>query len=600
MLDVVKKLYRLLGARARRQFYAVVLLMLVNGLFEMVSVASILPFLAVLASPERIETNAVLHGLYAGLGFQTTQAFMFFLGLMVLGLVLFSLLLRLVSIYTIARFANMRAYSLSVELTSNYLRQPYAWFLGRNSARLCAQILIEVHRMVHQAMMPVMQVISQAAVVLFLFGLLFYVQPAIALMAVLLFGGAYVLVFIAARKALARIGAVVLEANTARFKAIHEVMTAIKDVKILGVEQPFLQRFRAPTRRMARVESRSAVISETPRDILQAIALGGMLVMILHLLSSGDGTLVDILPTLGLFAFSGLRLFPALQSIYREIGRLKVAEPVVNELYDELMTTRADALPWPEEGPALPLRQSLAFEGVSYAYPGADRIALKAIDLHIPAKTSVGIVGGTGAGKTTLVDVMLGLLWPDAGSLTVDGVAVPRDKIRAWQKNIGYVPQQISLTDDSVAANIAFGVAPEEIDMGAVERAARIADLHDFVVSDLRDGYLTEVGDRGVRLSGGQRQRIGIARALYHNPDVLILDEATSALDNLTEKAVMNAVANLGRAKTIVMIAHRLSTVQHCDEIIMMEQGEIVARGTYDELLAKSTKFRAMAGVAGA
>ena len=228
------------------------------------------------------------------------------------------------------------------------------------------------------------------------------------------------------------------------------------------------------------------------------------------------------------------------------------------------------------------------------------RTALTGLDLRVPARSTLGIVGGTGAGKTSLVDVVLGLLWPDQGEIRVDGVKVARKNLRAWQDNVGYVPQQISLIDDSVAANIAFGVPSERVDMAAVERAARIAELHDFVRTELPDGYATRVGDRGVRLSGGQRQRIGIARALYRDPDVLILDEATSALDNLTEKAVMDAVHNLGHAKTIIMIAHRLSTVRGCDAIIMMEQGQIVASGTYEELLGSSTKFRAMAEVGGA
>ena len=231
-----------------------------------------------------------------------------------------------------------------------------------------------------------------------------------------------------------------------------------------------------------------------------------------------------------------------------------------------------------------------------YAYPQAERPAVQGMSLAIPARSTVGIVGGTGAGKTTTVDIMLGLLMPDRGTLSVDGIPISHENLRAWQRSIGYVPQQIFLADDTVAANIAFGRAAADIDQAAVERAARIAELHDFVMRELPDGYATKVGERGVRLSGGQRQRIGIARALYHDPDVLILDEATSALDNLTERAVMDAVHNLGHAKTIVMIAHRLSTVRECDTIFMLEGGRVVAEGSYDELIASNRQFRALAG----
>ena len=230
-----------------------------------------------------------------------------------------------------------------------------------------------------------------------------------------------------------------------------------------------------------------------------------------------------------------------------------------------------------------------------FSYPLAERKALQGLSLTIPARTTVGIVGGTGAGKTTAVDLMLGLLDMQEGTLAVDGVPITPRNVRAWQDTIGYVPQHIFLTDDTVASNVAFGLPPDQIDHAAVERAARIAELHGFVTEELPQGYDTVVGERGIRLSGGQRQRIGIARALYHDPDVLIMDEATSALDNLTERAVMDAVHNLGHAKTIILIAHRLTTVQACDTIFMLEHGQLVAQGSYNELLDTSRKFRAMA-----
>jgi ABC-type multidrug transport system fused ATPase/permease subunit len=422
-------------------------------------------------------------------------------------------------------------------------------------------------------------------------------EPVIALTAVVLFGGSYVLVYLVTRRVLARIGEVIIQSNDARFKSVHEVMTSIKDVKILGVERPFLERFCEPTRRMAVVQAQGAVISEAPRYLLEAMALGAMLVLILYLLFSGSGTLVDILPTLGIFAFAGMRLFPALQTIYRELGKLRVSKPAVDELYADMMETRAAAPGQPAAaGRRLKLGDRLELDAVAFAYPTASRTALAGLDLEVPARSTLGIVGGTGAGKTTLVDLILGLLWPDRGEIRVDGVTVTRENLRAWQDNVGYVPQQISLIDDSVAANIAFGVPPEAVDMAAVERAARIAELHDFVTAELPQGYGTRVGDRGIRLSGGQRQRIGIARALYRDPDVLILDEATSALDNLTERAVMDAVHNLGHAKTIVMIAHRLSTVRDCDTIFMLEGGRVIASGSYDALLETNRQFRALAG----
>ena len=598
MVGAVRKMLRLLDGRERRNFYIVMMLALLASLVEMVGVASILPFLAVLADPATIETNTFLSTLYTWLGFSTTSGFLAFLGVGVLGLVTFSLVVRLAAIFAIARFSNRRSFSISSQLVENYLRQPYTWFLQRNSSDLGNIVLVEVDRAVGGALIPAMRLLAHATVVVALLVLLLMIEPMIALLAGAVFGGSYVIIFLFSRRTLSSIGNVVLRANHERFKIVGEALRGIKDVRIRGSEEAFLHQFRIPARRLANARSVAMVIAEMPRYILETLAIGGMVVLILVLLRGDATTLLGILPTLGVFAFAGIRMFPALQGIYREFSQLKVHVPVVDAVYADMMETRANAMDWADvpAGGGLRLADRLELEKVSYAYPAAERPSLVDLDLTIEARSTIGIVGGTGAGKTTLVDLVLGLLRLQSGAIKIDGVALTAENLRAWQRNIGYVPQQIFLTDDTVAANIAFGTPADRIDMAAVERAAKVAELHDFVLSQLPEKYLTKVGESGVRLSGGQRQRIGIARALYRDPDVLILDEATSALDNLTERAVMDAVHNLGHAKTIVMIAHRLSTVRACDEIIMMEGGKIVARGSYDELLGTSQKFRAMAG----
>jgi ABC-type multidrug transport system fused ATPase/permease subunit len=243
----------------------------------------------------------------------------------------------------------------------------------------------------------------------------------------------------------------------------------------------------------------------------------------------------------------------------------------------------------------LPLTDRLELRDVYFTFPGGVVSTLRGLSLSIPARSTVGVVGGTGAGKTTAIDVILGLLVPDQGTVVVDGHALTAETRPAWQQSLGYVPQQIYLLDDTVAANIAFGIPPALRDMAAVERAARLAELHNFITTDLSQGYNTIVGERGVRLSGGQRQRIGIARALYHDPDILIFDEATSALDTVTERAVMEAVRNIGHAKTIIMIAHRLTTVRTCDTIFLLEDGRVAAEGDFETLVVKSATFRKMA-----
>jgi ABC-type multidrug transport system fused ATPase/permease subunit len=303
-----------------------------------------------------------------------------------------------------------------------------------------------------------------------------------------------------------------------------------------------------------------------------------------------------ILPTLGIFAFATMRLFPRIQNIYAAFNTMQVGQAALDQVYDDYMASSKTAIDMPSGGTSIlrPERQ-VVLDKISYSYPKHNRTALKDVSLEIRTCTTVGIVGGTGAGKTTLVDVILGLLTPDSGEIRIDDTPLGLANMRPWQRAIGYVPQSIYLIDDTVARNIAFGLPAEEIDQAAIERAAKLAALHDFVTTELPDGYNTIVGERGVRLSGGQRQRIGIARALYNEPSLLILDEATSALDNITERVVMEAVDTMRHEMTIVMIAHRLSTVRQCDVIHIMERGTIVASGTYDELLDGNELFRKMA-----
>jgi ABC-type multidrug transport system fused ATPase/permease subunit len=361
-----------------------------------------------------------------------------------------------------------------------------------------------------------------------------------------------------------------------------------------------MRTFQGPAFRFARAQANNQIVAQVPQFVLQGLAFGGILVILLVLLSAKSGDTNKVLPIMALYALAGMRLLPALQQIYLAITKLRYCGPVVDALHADLVDT-GYAVPLAKQSvsekgkPSIRLQETLSLDRVSYRYPQANGPALIDLTLTVCANTTVGLVGATGGGKTTIVDVILGLLEPQKGGLFVDGMPITAENVRAWQRNIGYVPQHIFLVDDTVTANIAFGVPREEIDMEAVERAARVAELHDFITEEMSHGYDTMVGERGIRLSGGQRQRIGIARALYHDPDILVFDEATSALDNITEKAVMDAVRNMAHRKTIILIAHRLGTVQACDTIFMLDRGRIKASGSYEELLATSSDFRGMA-----
>ena len=597
MIGTYRQLLDLLTPRERRQFYWLILMIVFMGVLQMLSIASILPLMFVLRQPQVIETSTALSWLYNTFGFQSHQGFMIALAGAVFFLVVFGMVFKAVASYATYRFTMMRGYTISIRMLNAYLSQPYDWFLTRNSAGLGSAVLGEVQKVVTTSLLPAMKFITAIVLSASLIALLVVIRPGVALVAAGLIGGIYALLYASVRKSVNRMGIQRHHMNEMRYRVVGEAFGGMKDVKLLNLEPYFAERFRRPAERVAYFDAVNLIMREVPRYVIEGVAFGGLLVFVLYLLVSGSGDLASVVPILSVYAFTAIRLFPALQQVYGSIGQMRFAQPTLDKLHQDFLATSAHT-PGRLARKADPIRvtERLELRDVRYAYPNAERPALDGLSIQVDACTSVGLVGGTGAGKTTAVDIILGLLEPQAGALVIDGEPITRARLPGWQRSIGYVPQHIFLTDDTIAANIAFGYKAKDIDMAAVERAARIAELHNFILSELPQGYQTKVGERGVRLSGGQRQRIGIARALYHDPDVLVLDEATSALDNLTEKAVMDAVQNLGHAKTVVMIAHRLSTVRGCDVIYMLEHGRVVAAGTYDDLIETNRQFRALAG----
>lgn len=599
MADTFRKILDLLDAKERRSALLLFGMMLVMGLFEVIGVGSIMPFISVVANPEIVSTNPYLATLHDGLGFTNRDSFLVFLGGVVFILVIGSLTFTAVTHWTMVRYAYNRNYALSCRLLRGYLGQPYSFFLNRNSSDLGKTMLSEVEQVVEWNLMAVMKLTANAIVALCLILLIVAVDPFVALSAMAIVGGAYTFIYLILRRYVSRIGAKRVRANQDRFQVAQEALGGIKDVKVLGLEDIYMDSFRRPASRFATTQANNRIISEMPKFALQGLLFGGMLLLLVSLLLLEGGSLANVLPIIGLFAFAGARLIPALEQVYRALTALRFGKPALDALHKDLaisdqVGTRTKANEPHEQSEPIRLRSRIELDRVSYTYPGGTRPVLSDLSLVIDARTTVGIVGTTGAGKTTVLDIVLGLLEPQHGGLLVDGNRISAATARAWQRNIGYVSQSIFLIDDTVAANIALGVPREEIDQGAVERAARIAELHNFVIRDTPAGYRSVVGERGVRLSGGQRQRIGIARALYHDPDVLVLDEATSALDTLTERAVMDAVHNLSHRKTIIIVAHRLTTVCDCDCIFLLEQGRLVAEGAYDILSISNSHFGAM------
>ncbi len=595
MIEVYRKIFSLFDQRERRQFWLLTGMMVLVAVVEIVGISAVLLLLKVLAEPASIHANPALSFFYTRLGFANDFSFEVALAMVVLIVVMVGLVIKAGGTYAAIRFGAMRGFTISSRLLGSYLHQPYAWFLERNSSDIGKNVLNEVDGLVGRVISPALRLIASTLMVVAIVGLLMLVDPLVTVLSAGLLGLSYAMIYMKLRERLRHLGEEMMQAFAERFRVAQEATGGIKDVKLLGLEDSYTGVYETAARKTAKSSASLGVMSELPRFALEAIAFGTLLALILLLLLRSGGEIADIVPTLGVFAFSVMRLLPALQQIYNALATIRGARAIL----DTISTDYASATPKPglAQITAAPLRLELQLDlsQIGFSYATADRAALRGLDMVIPARSTVGIVGGTGAGKTTLVDLVLGLLTPDEGVIRVDGTAITKDNIRAWQKTLGYVPQAIFLTDDTIAANIAFGIPKDQIDMTAVERASRTAALHDFVASELPKGYGTVVGERGVRLSGGQRQRIGIARALYRDPTLLIMDEATSALDNITERVVMEAVQNIRADKTIILIAHRLTTVKTCDTIFLMEQGKLVAQGTYDELVTGNETFRKMA-----
>jgi len=595
----LRKMLELMSPEQRRSLLFLLPFVAGNALVQVVGIASIMPFLALVSSPDSVTSNAVLRVAYERLGFTSTGPFLIFVGVAVLVVMVGSNAFAAFTHLKLMRFSWEMNHLLSVRMLREYLYKPYVFFLNQNTAGLAKNILGEVKQAVSGYLVSAMSLVAQAISAGFILVLLVLVNPALALVTFVFLGGSYWLVFGMMRRRLSEAGKRRSAADKARYKAANEALAGAKEIKLLGKEQPFLKRFVGPSRRYGRSMAQQQVYAMLPRYAFETLAFGGMLLIVLYLLVQ-EQSLAGVLPTLGVYAFATYRLLPALQSIFGSLSSMRFSATSVEILHGDLERAAAPVARDRDALAPLPFRSTLELRHVTFGYPGAPRPVFSDFALTIAARTSVALVGATGSGKTTAIDLLLGLLVPQAGQLTVDGVAVDDDNVAAWQKNLGYVPQHIFLADDTVEANIAFGVPHDKIDRAAVEAAARKANIHDFIVGEMPKGYATEIGERGIRLSGGQRQRLGIARALYADPDVLVLDEATSALDNVTEESVFQAVNEIGKSKTVVMIAHRISTVRGCDAIHLLQEGRIVASGTYDELLETSPEFRTLARVDGA
>ena len=469
---------------------------------------------------------------------------------------------------------------LSLRLFTIYLRQPYIFHLQRNSAQLIRNVTNEVSIFTGNVLTPIMQLFSESLIVVGLCLMLLLAEPIGTLSIVCVLGLTSWSFFRFTEGRITRWGKDRQHHEGQRIQHLQQGLGGAKDVKLLGRENDFLKQYSIHNRESSKVGRLNNTIQQLPRIWLELLAVCGLVALVLVMLAQG-GALETIIPKLGLFAVVTFRLMPSVSRLLNVMQSLKYCLPVIDILGKDLSLFTPENIE--KEVKISSFQNALELQHITYTYPEVALPSLKDISLSIKHGESVGFIGTSGAGKSTLVDILLGLLPPDQGVVMVDGKDI-RENLRGWQNQIGYVPQSIYLTDDTLLRNIAFGLSTEQIDNESVSKAIRAAHLADFIQS-LPEGLNTVVGERGIRLSGGQRQRIGIARALYHDPSVLVLDEATSALDTATEKGVMDAVRELQGSKTIIIVAHRLSTIEHCDRLYRLENGQITSQGTPDKIL---------------
>nr|WP_298414794.1 ABC transporter ATP-binding protein [uncultured Halomonas sp.] len=606
MFKTVKELYSLLTPKQRRKLLRLQILVILMSFAEIAGVLSIGPFMAVVADMSVLDGDGFWGDIYTATGFQSHENFLFWMGVLVLSILLVGNAFSIFTMWNLFIYAQQVGAQIGERLFQHYLFQPWLFHSSGSSATLTKQISQETSRVTDRIIQPLLQMSAKSILTGLMMTAIFIYNPKVALAGASIFAVAYFLLYRFVRIPLMRNGKTISEMQTKRFKLMGEGFGGIKDILLLGRQNIFSDRFSDASRKFARSQGVNQALSQAPRYAMELVAFGSVMLLILYLLKVYEGDLGDILPVLAVYALAGFKMLPSFQQIYSSFsyvkGNMAAFEAIRSDLkesYKRTVEIENRKVQLEEETKKLSVKEKIQIKNVSFTYPGKVDPALNEVNMSIPAKKTIGIVGSSGSGKSTVIDILLGLITPSKGELLIDDEPLisnddSNKKVREWQNSLGFVPQAIFLSDNSIKENIAFGMEEENIDAENLSRAVKLAHLDDLI-NQLPEGLNTRVGERGVQLSGGQKQRIGIARALYHDADVLVFDEATSALDNISEKMIMDAIYEFVGKKTVIIIAHRLSTVKQCDLIFLMENGKVVDSGTYEELATNNKIFKKMA-----
>lgn len=594
MFKLISNLFNLLSPYQRKRFYILQLLVILMTIVEILGVASIIPFMALVGDMTQLQQDTFFAKFYQISGINSESQFVFILGICVLIMLFISMIISVFTVWRLSMFANKIGTEIADRLYAHYLKQDWLFHASGSSAQLTKKIATETIRVTGAILVPLMYLNSKVILSLLMSISIFIYDPKVAAIGLSIFAISYFFLFQVVKNRLNKNGIAISKVNEERFRLMNEGFGGIKDVLLMGRDNDFINRFNKTGNTLAYSQGTNIALAQAPRYFVELLAFGSMILLILYLIASHNANLGMILPIISVYAIGTIKLLPAFQQIYSSIAIIRANIPAFESIQQDLYDSspRGEMSKKVEENYLHPKKQIL-LEKIRFTYPNKHEPALDGLSIAIPVNSVIGIVGPSGSGKSTLIDILLGLITPDQGKLKIDNKIIDSKNCRSWQNTIGFVAQSIFLSEGSIAENIAFGIPSNKIDFKQVEYALNLAHLNELTDS-LKQGLHTKVGERGIQLSGGQRQRIGIARALYHKAEVLVFDEATSSLDGITEKMIMEAIHEFSGKKTIILIAHRLKTVQKCDKIFFIDNGKVADQGTYDELIDKNEQFKNM------
>ncbi len=594
MYSLVKNFFSLLSKDQKKRFFIMQILVVLSAFAEIISIASIVPFMTLVSDIDSINENSFIGSIYKISGFNTEINFVFAAGVSVLIILLVSSVISIVTTWRLSMYAAKVGAEIADRLYIYYMYQNWLFHSSQNSSELTKKVVNETMRITNGILTPIMMMNARIVLSFLMIFMLVLYNPIVAIVGFLVFGIAYYALFKFVRARLHNNGRILSIIYGKRYLLLNEGFGGIKDIILYGRSKNFTDRFQETGKKLYRSQGNNHALALMPRYIIELLAFGMIILLTLYLILNYQGELGEVLPLLSVYAVAAIKILPAFQQIYTGFANLKANLPAFESIRDDLEKSQnADYSKYDNNKDILELKNKISLKNISFAYPEKKHNALNDINISIPVNSVIGIVGPSGSGKSTLIDIILGLIRPATGEVLIDEKSIDHTNLRLWQNNIGFVPQSIFLTEGDLIDNIAFGIEKEKVDINKIDEAIKLAHMDEFIKT-LESGVNTEVGERGIKLSGGQRQRIGIARALYQKREILLFDEATSSLDGISEKKIMEAIDSLIGKKTIILVAHRLKTVEKCDKIFFIDNGSVVDTGTYIELKKNNHLFRKM------